>query len=270
MIVADVLGPWWDVEATTIDEETGEESAYRDQRRQPQFLHDLAESVSWQDVTAQLSESIPPEPGYAVWRVWCDEAQLRALVAHPSYEILRAAQAAPCVGPPDWPRVIATPERDGERDAFPPLPPVGTPLEAGAIYQHGGQAVIVRQSHNRTEHEPADVPALFMVHREDAGQGVEWIAGEQVYVGTERTYEGSTYRCLQAHVTQSDWTPDATPALWAVVAEEPEPTDEWQVGVSYAIGDVVTYKGIQYECRQAHTSQAGWEPPRVLALWLPL
>jgi hypothetical protein len=158
---------------------------------------------------------------------------------------------------------------DTETAAFPPLPDSGW-LEQDAIYQHNGQAVIVRQSHNRTEHEPADVPALFMVHREDAGQGVEWIAGEQVYVGTERTYEGSTYRCLQAHVTQSDWTPDATPALWAVVAEEPEPTDEWQVGVSYAIGDVVTYKGIQYECRQAHTSQAGWEPPRVLALWLPL
>ena len=157
---------------------------------------------------------------------------------------------------------------DSETAAFPPLPDSGW-LEQDAIYQHNGQAVIVRQSHNRTEHDPADVPALFLVHREDASQGVEWIAGEQVYVGTERTYEGSTYRCLQAHVTQSDWTPDATPALWAVVAEDPEPTDEWQVGVSYATGDVVTYKGIQYECRQAHTSQAGWEPPNVLALWLP-
>lgn len=151
---------------------------------------------------------------------------------------------------------------------FPPLPSSGW-LEANAIYQHDGQAVIVRQSHYHTEHDPADVPALFLVHREDASQGVEWIAGEQVYVGTERTYEGSTYRCLQAHVTQSDWTPDATPALWAVVAEEPEPRTEWQVGVAYAIGDVVTYEGTEYACRQAHTSQAGWEPPNVLALWLP-
>lgn len=154
-------------------------------------------------------------------------------------------------------------------DAFPPLPDAGW-LEAGAVYQHGDGAVIVRQSHERTEHAPADVPALFMVYRPDATDVLAWVAGEQVTVGTRRMYGGVEYECLQSHVTQQDWTPDATPSLWAVVVAEPEPIAEWAVGVAYAVGDVVTYQGSRYECRQAHTAQIGWQPPNVLALWLPL
>lgn len=92
MIVADVLGPWWDVEATATDEETGETYTYRDQRRCPQFLHDITGSIGWQDVTAQLAERIPPEPGYAVWRVWCEAKVYDQLASHPDYVILRAAE----------------------------------------------------------------------------------------------------------------------------------------------------------------------------------
>ena len=46
--------------------------------------------------------------------------------------------------------------------------------------------------------------------------------------------------------------------------------DEWQVGVAYEINDEVTYDGIWYRCLQAHTSQEGWEPPNVPALWEPI
>jgi hypothetical protein len=153
---------------------------------------------------------------------------------------------------------------------FPPLPNAGW-LEQGTVYQHGGQAVIVRQAHNRTEHNPADVPALFLVYRADADV-LAWIAGEQVYVGTQRTYGDVTYRCLQSHASQVDWTPTATlGVLWAVVAEEPPPGPAaWAVGVAYKIGDEVTYGGKLYRCRQAHTSISTWTPPAVLALWLPL
>jgi mannan endo-1,4-beta-mannosidase len=44
-------------------------------------------------------------------------------------------------------------------------------------------------------------------------------------------------------------------------------TPAWTTGTSYAPGARVTYAGIAYECLQAHTSQAGWEPPNVPALW---
>ncbi|ATB35645.1 chitinase [Cystobacter fuscus] len=43
---------------------------------------------------------------------------------------------------------------------------------------------------------------------------------------------------------------------------------EWAPNVGYAQGDSVTYSGKGYDCRQAHTSLVGWEPPNVPALWL--
>ncbi len=46
-----------------------------------------------------------------------------------------------------------------------------------------------------------------------------------------------------------------------------EGTPEWETGVSYSVGDRVMYQGTEYECLQAHTSQAGWQPPNVPALW---
>ena len=150
-------------------------------------------------------------------------------------------------------------------DAFPPLPDSGW-LEAGVIYQYEGGAVIVRQSHNRTIYAPAETPALFIVYRPDAGDVLEWVAGESVLVGTLRTYEGDTYRCIQSHVTQADWTPDATPALWTAAVGELA-GEEWQPWTAYAIDGVVSYDGTLYKCRQAHTSQPGWEPPNVPALW---
>ncbi|SPL96793.1 Chitinase [[Actinomadura] parvosata subsp. kistnae] len=42
---------------------------------------------------------------------------------------------------------------------------------------------------------------------------------------------------------------------------------EWAAWTAYAAGARVTYNGVEYECVQAHTSQPGWEPPNVPALW---
>jgi len=262
--VADLLGPWHSVEVT--DAETGETRT--DKRRVPQFLHDHGD-MEWRDVAAQAAESIPPQPSLGIWRVWCSDEQLQALAADAAYTVLRSAEVdAPNVDADTWPALAVTQERDGEGHAFPPLPDSGW-LDAGAVYQYGDGAVIVRQSHQRTEHEPEDVPALFMVWREDAASVLEWIAGEQVTVGTRRMYEGVEYECLQSHVTQTAWAPPATPSLWAVVVAEPEPDDEWAVGVSYKVGDVVTYQGREYRCLQAHTSIATWTP-LVQSLWQAL
>ncbi|WP_030684497.1 M20/M25/M40 family metallo-hydrolase [Streptomyces sp. NRRL B-1347] len=41
----------------------------------------------------------------------------------------------------------------------------------------------------------------------------------------------------------------------------------WQLGATYAAGDVVTYDGVRYRCVQGHTAYPGWEPPNVPALW---
>jgi hypothetical protein len=41
----------------------------------------------------------------------------------------------------------------------------------------------------------------------------------------------------------------------------------WAVGVAYNVGDKVRHLGLDYRCRQAHTSQSDWAPPNVYALW---
>ena len=41
----------------------------------------------------------------------------------------------------------------------------------------------------------------------------------------------------------------------------------WGAGVAYAADVRVRYEDKLYRCVQAHTSQNGWEPPAVPALW---
>lgn len=41
----------------------------------------------------------------------------------------------------------------------------------------------------------------------------------------------------------------------------------WAVDTDCAQGIRVRYDGKLYRCEQTHTSQAGWEPPNVPALW---
>jgi len=126
-----------------------------------------------------------------------------------------------------------------------------------------GNLYVVRQAHtSQSDWQPPNVLALYMVYRANADTLLDWIQSEAVEVGWQRTYNGNTYECIQAHVTE--FTPDVVPALWSLVAE---PTEEWQAGVSYSIDDVVTYNNTEYICIQAHTSQVGWEPPNVPALW---
>ncbi|MBB2911335.1 chitin-binding protein [Streptosporangium becharense] len=57
--------------------------------------------------------------------------------------------------------------------------------------------------------------------------------------------------------TQSP-TPTVTPT---------QPSGTWAANTAYQVGALVTYGGVTYRCRQAHTSLPGWEPPAVAALW---
>jgi hypothetical protein len=151
---------------------------------------------------------------------------------------------------------------DTVTSTFEELPQIGARLIAGQIYRFNDIAVMVRQDHERTEHDPTTVPALFFVYRTD--DSIDWIANEQVQVGSRRTYLTILYECIQAHQTQVGWEPPNVPALWIVV---PEIAGEWAVGVAYTVDQRVFHLGIEYYCIQAHTSQVGWEPPNVPALW---
>ena len=62
------------------------------------------------------------------------------------------------------------------------------------------------------------------------GNGYDYFASEKV------TYDGQYYRCIQNHKSQSDWTPDVTPALWALTSDPGEEWPEWKqpIGASDA------------------------------------
>jgi len=147
-----------------------------------------------------------------------------------------------------------------------PMPALGQPCTINHYYSYGGDMYKCRQTHNRTEHHPLTIPALFTFYRINAGE-MEWVVGEQVNVNWERIYQGITYQCLQAHQTQIDWTPPLVPALWKSLDQRPPVAGVWGYPVAYNVNDIVTYQGHTYKCLQAHTSQAGWTPPAVPALW---
>ena len=44
-----------------------------------------------------------------------------------------------------------------------------------------------------------------------------WAEWTPYAIGTVVTYQGTTYRCIQAHTSQPGWTPSAVPALWGAV-----------------------------------------------------
>lgn len=50
----------------------------------------------------------------------------------------------------------------------------------------------------------------------------QWEIDRSVQVDERYRYGNTLYKCVQAHTTQSDWTPDVTPALWMLVS-----LDEW-------------------------------------------
>lgn len=58
---------------------------------------------------------------------------------------------------------------------------------------------------------------------ETALTGVElfpmWAIGRAYAVDDRVQHNGTLYKCVQAHTSQADWTPDKTPALWAVVSK---------------------------------------------------
>jgi len=96
-----------------------------------------------------------------------------------------------------------------------------------------------------------------------------WEPGIVVAVGDVLAWSQTLVECLQSHITQQDWSPGATPALWKVyrdVANEPA-TPDWRAGIAVQVGETFAYQGHTYRVRQAHTTQKTWEPPNVPSLW---
>ena len=79
-----------------------------------------------------------------------------------------------------------------------------------------------------------ETPELFPV----------WAVGVAYLVSERIRYNDTLYRCEQAHTSQEEWTPDATPALWTEIAEPGEiPVWRQPTGAqdAYRLGDKVHF-----------------------------
>ena len=90
------------------------------------------------------------------------------------------------------------------------------------------------------------VPQMFMARA--------WTKDLSYAVADPVIYDGAIYLCVQAHRSQSDWSPPVVPALWRQIraaGETPETIPAWvqPLGAhdAYAKGAKVTYKGKTYE-----------------------
>ena len=90
-----------------------------------------------------------------------------------------------------------------------------------------------------------------------------WTIGIAVTVGERYQYADKLYKVVQAHTTQADWTPDATPAMWVVVdvthagtLDDPIPASrgmEYEYGKYYLDGE----DGNTYLCQRTGEAAGG-------------
>ena len=87
----------------------------------------------------------------------------------------------------------------------------------------------------------------------------EWAVGIAVAKDSRYQYNGKLYKCVQAHTTQADWTPDVTPALWVIVSLEEWPDWVQPTGAhdAYAKGDKVTHNSKKWT---SDVDANVWEP----------
>ena len=102
---------------------------------------------------------------------------------------------------------------------------------------------------------------------EDALGGIElfpvWAAGVTYAADTRIRYDGKLYRVVQSHTSQADWTPDATPALYAEVAKPGEiPVWRQPTGAqdAYNTGDLVHYPDEDGPVYRSTVDANVWEP----------
>lgn len=88
-----------------------------------------------------------------------------------------------------------------------------------------------------------------------------WEADTEFAKDVRVRYNGQLYRCVQAHTSQPDWTPDLAPALWTPVADPKEEWPEWRQPLgaedAYSEGDKVSHNGKHWI---STTDGNVWEP----------
>ena len=88
-----------------------------------------------------------------------------------------------------------------------------------------------------------------------------WAVGIAVAKDSRYQYNGKLYKCVQAHTTQADWTPDITPALWTVIdvahagtIDDPIPA---VAGMEYVYGKYYIEGETVYICKRIGEAEGG-------------
>ena len=129
---------------------------------------------------------------------------------------------------------------------------MGKPTEAenavGAVVALTGEVVTVERA---AELRPMIEAAATSLPDGEAATAVElfpkWAYPVSYAVGDRAANGGKLYKCQQAHTSQADWTPDATPAMWVVIdkthagtLDDPIPAErgmEYEYGKYYLDGE---------------------------------
>jgi len=100
-----------------------------------------------------------------------------------------------------------------------------------------------------------------------------WREGRHYGQGEIVTYQGRTYKALQAHTAErgANWNPEAAASLWTPLVIK-NPSFSWQEGKHYRQGQMVNYRGRSFRARQAHKAELGanWNPEVAPSLWEPI
>ena len=156
------------------------------------------------------------------------------------------------------------------------MPTLTGNVTANTLYHHTDQSLwsVIQNYNANTYPDPTAIPALVRRARRP-GVAEPWTQPLDQFDAYKLLdpFTGKPQRCLhggkefETLVDNNVWTP-AHGLQWRDVAYVAPPTGAWSgASVAYKVGDKVTYSGKTYTCRQAHTSQAGWTPTAVPALW---
>lgn len=96
-----------------------------------------------------------------------------------------------------------------------------------------------------------------------------WEAGTDYAAGFKVQRGGTLYRCLTAHASQADWTPEAAPSLWAKVLipdetvipawEQPDSTNPYMAGDKVILDGVIYVSLIDNNVWKPTDYPAGWQ-----------
>lgn len=81
--------------------------------------------------------------------------------------------------------------------------------------------------------------------------GAAYTAGQFIVYGENAVGDPQLYKVVQAHTSQADWTPDATPSLYDAIGLDDKGYPVWSQPTgahdAYNTGDVVNYNGVLYK-----------------------